>query len=127
MPIQYRYDPEKRLLQVRVHGTVTDAELLEYARTATADPTIEAEADELIDLRDVEIPDVETSTLKQVANLFHDSERAEQGVRIALVAGSDAAYGLARMYQAFRIDSSAEIQVFREMDAARGWLDPEDA
>lgn len=123
MPIQYRYDPERRLLQVRMHGTVTDAELLDYARSATTDSTIEVEADELIDLRDVEIPEVKTSTLKQVADLFHDSERAAKGVRIALVAASDAAYGIARMYQAFRIDSNDEIQVFRKLDAAHGWLD----
>lgn len=122
MPIEHRYDAEQRVLHVRAHGAVTDAELLEYARVVTTDPALDPDANEVIDLRDVTAPDATTETLKRVADTFRDAERAAKPVRIALVAAGDAAYGLARMYQAFRIDSPAEIQVFREMGKARDWL-----
>jgi len=38
------------------------------------------------------------------------------------VASNDVAYGLSRMYQAFRSESPLELRVFREMDEAREWL-----
>ena len=45
-----------------------------------------------------------------------------EGVKIAFVASSDAAFGMARMYQAFRAGSQASFHVFREMSEAREWL-----
>jgi hypothetical protein len=122
MPITYRFDASLNVLFVEMHGIITDEDLLQYAKTATTDTEIPRPYHELIDLREVQVPEASTDSLRRVAATFRDAERAPEGVKIAFVASSDAAYGIARMYQAFRTDSPAAFHVFREMGEARNWL-----
>jgi hypothetical protein len=122
VPVAWSYDAAHGVLCVRLHGEVTDDDLLDYARHVTTDPGLPAKHHELIDLRDVRAPSASTATLRRVAQLFEDAEREPAGVRIGFVATSDAAYGLARMYQALRDRSPAQMRVFRDMAEARSWL-----
>jgi hypothetical protein len=122
MPITYRYDGSLNVLFVEMHGVITDEEILQYAKTATTDTEIPSLYHELIDLRGVEVPEASTDTLRRVATTFQEAERGPTGVKVAFVASSDAAFGMARMYQAFRADSKTELNVFREMGEARSWL-----
>ena len=45
------------------------------------------------------------------------------GVRRALVATSDVAFGMARMYAIASEHAGQTIEVFRDMNAAEAWLD----
>ena len=47
-------------------------------------------------------------------------------IRVAIVADGDAAFGLTRMFQALRSDSSTELTVFRDVAEARSWLGLDD-
>ena len=122
MPINHRFDGGLNVLFVEMHGVITDDDLLHYAKTATTDTDIPGPHHELIDLRGVQVPEASTDSLRRVAATFRDAEQAPKGVKIAFVASSDAAFGMARMYQAFRTGSEAAFHVFREMGAARKWL-----
>ena len=122
MPITHRFDSSLNVLFVEMRGLITDEELLHYAKTATTNLEAPLSCNELIDLRGTEGPGASTDSLRRVAATFRDSERAPEGVKIALVASSDAAYGIARMYQAFRAGSQATFHVFRELGEARDWL-----
>ena len=122
MPVTHHYDARARVLIVRLLGEVTDDDVLQYAREATESPVADPRHHELIDCREVEVPAARTQTLRRVARMFQEAERAPSGVKIAFVTTSDAAYGLARMYQALRDLSPVEIRVFREMVEARAWL-----
>jgi hypothetical protein len=122
MPITYRFDGSLRVLFVEMSGTISDEDLVQYAKAATTEAAAPQVSDELIDLREVEVPAASTESLRRVAATFRDAERMPAGVKIAFVAPTDAAYGISRMYQAFRSGSQAEFQVFREMSAARDWL-----
>jgi ATP phosphoribosyltransferase regulatory subunit HisZ len=122
MPISHRFDSSMNVLFVEMRGALSDEELLQYAKTATTDTEIPRFCHELIDLRGAEGQGASTESLRRVAATFQDAEQAPEGVKIALVASSDAAYGIARMYQAFRAGSQAVFHVFRQMDEARAWL-----
>ncbi|MGI9591984.1 MAG: STAS/SEC14 domain-containing protein [Myxococcota bacterium] len=122
MPIEHEFDARRRLLCVRMLGVVTDDDVLDYAEAITADESRGPEYDELIDLRKLETPAASTDTLRRVADIFRKYERQPELVKVAFIAASDAAYGIARMYQAFRAESSADMRVFREADEARRWL-----
>ncbi len=122
MPISYRFDGSLNVLFAEMRGVITDEDVLQYAKAATTDAEIPRIHHELIDLREVEVPKASTDSLRRVAATFRDAERAPEGVKIAFVASTDATYGLARMYQAFRAGSQAAFHVFREMDEAREWL-----
>jgi hypothetical protein len=122
MPIEHDFDPDRRILSVRMFGVVGDEDVLQLAKEITGDAVEDPVHDELIDLREVDAPIATTETLRRVAEMFRGSERQPESVKIAFVATSDAAYGIARMYQAFRSDSAASMRVFRELEEARAWL-----
>jgi len=122
MPITHRFDASLNVLFVEMHGILTDQDILQYAKVATTDTEVPGPYHELIDVREVQVPEASTDSLRRVAATFRDAERAAEGVKIAFVASSDAAYGIARMYQAFRTGSQAAFHVFREMGEARSWL-----
>lgn len=120
MGIQYRYDEVQRLLHTVVSGQVTDEELLSYAAEINGKgfPTPRLE---LFDCREATTGALTPDGLRRVAATFGASEASEP-VRAALVAPEDAAFGLSRMYQAYRMDSDVELSVFRDTSEARAWL-----
>jgi hypothetical protein len=123
MPVRDRYDPEHEVLLLEIDGKVRDEDLVAYAQRAAGNPAIPPGHDELVDLRGVESEDgVQSHTLRRIASLFSDADRGPERSRVALVASADVAYGLSRMYQAFRADSPLDLRVFREMSEARAWL-----
>lgn len=122
MPIEHEFDAERRILCVRMFGAVSDEDVLRYAEEITRNAVEDPVHDELIDVREVDSPIASTETLRRVAAMFSGSERQPESVKIAFVATSDAAYGIARMYQAFRSNSAAAMKVFRDVDEARAWL-----
>jgi hypothetical protein len=122
MPACYRQDSARGVLVVTLRGDVTDQDLLDLARKASRDPEIEPGQHELVDCREVEAISASTQCLRRVAEIYAESDRADDEVQVAIVAPRDAAYGVARMYQAFRTGSPVDIQVFREMEQAEAWL-----
>lgn len=122
MPITHHYDGATRTLHAVIQGTITDEEVLEYARRVAPDTEIPPGRRELIDLSGVEQTDVSGAGLREVADVFRAHDQTLFETKIAIVAPTDIAYGLARMYQAFRSDSPVLLQVFREREAAVYWL-----
>lgn len=122
MPIDHQFDLPNRLLRVRMFGLVTDDDVLDYAEAITGDDSLDPVHDELIDLRELDTPDASTDTLRRVADIFRKYERQPESVKVAFIATSDAAYGIARMYQAFRAESAADMRVFRSSEDAHAWL-----
>jgi hypothetical protein len=122
MSVHDFFDAERNLLIVTLDGPLQDEDLLKYARRVTESSDIPAGHDELIDLRTAEEPQVSSHTLRRVADMFARTDRTPDRTRVALVAESDVAYGLSRMYQAFRSESPLDLRVFRQMAEARVWL-----
>jgi hypothetical protein len=122
MPVSYRVLPEQGVVVVELRGRIDDAELLEATDRLIADADRLPGLNELVDARELEVNDLSSAALRKVADRFAAGPRPDEGVRVALVAGSDVAYGLGRMYQALRDGSAAEFRVFRELPEARGWL-----
>ncbi len=74
---------------------------------------------QLADLRAVEDYELRIETLRQLASLSPFGA----GSRRAIVVGSVAAYGLARMFQVLREGSPDVLRIFRNMEAALEWLE----
>ncbi|HKJ25804.1 MAG TPA: STAS/SEC14 domain-containing protein [Myxococcota bacterium] len=123
MAFRDRFEPETNLLLVTFDGTLSDEDLLEYARHALESADVSAGHDELIDLRGLEDGgEISTRALRRIADMFTRSDTAPDRSRVAMVATTDVHYGLSRMYQAFRSDSPLDLRVFRDMGEARAWL-----
>jgi hypothetical protein len=120
--IAERFDAARNVLFVSFTGPLGDEDLVKYAQRMAGNPAIPPAHDELIDLRRVEEADVQSHTLRRIAELFGGADRNPERSRVALVASDDVSYGLSRMYQAFRSRSPLDLRVFRDMGEARAWL-----
>jgi hypothetical protein len=127
MPVRQRWDEELRTLFVTLSGPVSDQEFVDFATELVGRNDIPPAHMEFIDLSELKRTDVEATSLREAATTFRGLDTTVFETRVAILATSDVAFGLARMYQSFRGDSTVEFEVFRDRAAALEWLGlPED-
>ena len=108
----------------KVHGSLTPEAFIEGYDDAIALPDFEPGDPILFDFREASLSDLSVEDCRQMAD--HERGRMEErgSGRCALTVDSDLDYGVSRMLQAMReyAVEGSEIQVFRDLDAARDWL-----
>jgi hypothetical protein len=125
MPIYYRLDHRKRLVLARGYGTITETDLVTYQREVWSRPDV-AGYDELVDMtgvQNIERPSVDRIMTLSTMSASMDSR--SQSSKFAIVAPDDLAFGLGRMYQAYRgLDarSTKHVEVFRTLAEALEFL-----
>jgi hypothetical protein len=121
MPTSYEIDGERSLVRCRTLGSLTNEELRGHYRAMCADPRFNPSFRQLGDLRDVNLGLLDPAVVRDVAaaRIF------APGVRRALVAPTDHAYALSRIFAAYAEIGLQEVKVFRDMAAAERWLDIE--
>ena len=76
----------------------------------------------LCDYRDVSLWEVSAKETFQLVMLYNQFKGRLGGTRIAIVAPQDLVYGLNRMWQIEVEPLGLEVEVFRKVEPARGWL-----
>jgi len=122
MPVEQRWDEKLRTFFVAVSGPVSDQEFVDFVMGLAKRDDIPTARKELVDLSELERTDVEADSLREAAVRFRGLDQTVFESRVAVVAPSDIGFGLARMYQSFRGDSTVEFEVFRARAAALEWL-----
>jgi hypothetical protein len=122
MAMSYRIDPARRLVHCRAWGTLTREDLHDHYRGLVIDPHFEPHFQQFGDLREVDAISVDRATIAEVAKL----PVFDAGVRRAIVAPSDFAFGIGRMFATYAESADQNVRVFREIDEAREWLDISD-
>ena len=120
MPLSYRIDPARQLLEVTGEGVVTLAEMRGYFAALETDPAFVPTYDALIDFRSV--TDFLTPAEVPLVAAEHPVRRVGAKSRRALVASADLVFGMFRMLEAFADDSSITYEVFRDLATAHRWL-----
>jgi hypothetical protein len=118
MGMTYRIDPERRLVLTRAWGVLTARQLADVMSRILLDPRFDPTYRSLGDLSEVTDILIEPMDAAQTAA----SPIFAHGVRRAIVAPSDVAFGMARMFATFAERSGQEVQIFREMQLAEEWL-----
>ena len=125
MPLEYRIDHQKRLVVVQGRDAVTGPELLDYQRTVWSRPEL-AGYHELADMTGVEQFDSPSpSGVWALASVSATMDPPSGGGKFAIVAPQPIAYGLGRMYEAYRnIESCGckEVGVFPTLTEALAFL-----
>jgi hypothetical protein len=119
MSMSYRIDPQRRLVLTRGWGVLSAQELLDITSQILVDPRFDPTYRSLGDLREVTQIDMDTLATAHTAAtpLFLP------GTRRAIVATSDAVFGMARMFASFAERAGQEVRVFRELHHAEAWLE----
>ena len=123
MPISYRIDPSRQLILTHAWGILTDADLLAHKERLLLDPAFDAGMPELSDVRGIQRLDVTAAGVRAMIDhdMGHSAQRA--GHRLALVLPTDAAFGMARMYQLMGKQEEDSVGVFRTIEEAEAWLE----
>src|SRR5215467_13686505 len=121
MPVIYQIDAASAIIRTRCVGAVTLEEVLAHFRDLVRDPDCPRRLDVLLDLsEETSLP--ESEQIKIIAyEISRVRERVEFGT-CAVVACSDALYGMIRMFQVFTGELFAETWVFRSLPEAEAWL-----
>ena len=119
MSMSYKIDRERRVVLTRAWGVLSTQELIDVTSRILLDPRFDPTYRSLGDLREVSDITVDTFDTAHMAAtpLF------APGTRRAIVATSDVAYGMARMFAAYAERNGQEVRIFRDMPAAEGWLE----
>ena len=102
IPIEYRIDHERRLVLASGCGTLTDQDVFGYQREVWSRPDVVGYK-ELIDMSEVDhIALPSANRVRDLAQLSAGMDQGSAGSKSAIVAPSDIAFGLGRMYQTYR-------------------------
>jgi hypothetical protein len=112
MAVTYSIDRELRVVFTVFSGIFTDGDVWQLVNQLRKDPAYDPEFNELIDCSAVTENRVSTATLGAL-----ESSPIPQR---AVVAPSDANYGVSRIFQA--VQPNQKIEIFRTVAEAREWL-----
>jgi hypothetical protein len=125
MPIEYAIDHARRLVTAKGRGILTDQDVFGYQCEVWSRPDV-AGYDELIDMSAVErINPPSANQVIQLAQLSAAMDAPASASKLAVIAPADLAFGLGRMYQAYRgleARSTKEVGVFRSREEALAFL-----
>jgi hypothetical protein len=125
MPIVHSIDRNARVVVAVWQGVMIEADVFAYQREVWSRPDVLG-FDELVDMTGVtEFVMPSTDTVRQLVDLAAQKDVPDIRSRVAIVAATNHAYGLARMYQTYReLDprTNRDIEVFRTLAAARAYL-----
>ena len=116
MPIEHYIDHDRRLVLTRGCGILTDEDVFGYQHEVWSRPEV-AGYDELVDMSEVEqiaLPSV--GRVRTLARLSATMDPSLPSSKLAIVAPEDLAFGLGRVYEAYREgndQSSKRVGVFR--------------
>jgi len=121
MPVTYQIDKANNIIRTKCIGPVTIEEVIDHFRVLERDPDCPERLDVLLDLSEqTSIPRKEN--LEEVTR---EISRIRGSVRFgacAIVACTDALYGMLRMFEVFAERCFRESYVFRTTAEAEAWL-----
>ena len=120
MGIETKIDESAGVRMHTVSGAMTFEELSAMLEALYADPQFEAQHNVLWDVRGAALTNFSSTEVRHISDLVQGQWR---GAKAALVVGSDADYGMARMYE-MHLASGApgKVRVFRDLEEAHAWV-----
>ena len=119
MPASYTIDTDRKLVVTRIWGAATEDEIYDHGQRFRNDPQFRPDFRQLVDMS-------ELTEIRVGSGLIRDASRNQffsPGVRRAVVANSEAAFGMARMYAIASEETGQTVEVFRDLKVAEAWLD----
>ena len=121
MPVTYTIDTKERLIRTRCMGMLKLAEVVEHFRELERDPECTDRLDVLLDVSEVQ----SLPSASQIRAAALEVKKIQKKVRFdacAIVAVTDALFGMLRMFEVMTQDYFRVIRVFRAVTEAEAWL-----
>jgi hypothetical protein len=121
VPVTYTIDTKERLIRTRCMGMLKLAEVVEHFRELERDPECTDRLDVLLDVSEVQ----SLPSASQIRAAALEVKKIQKKVRFdacAIVAVTDALFGMLRMFEVMTQDYFRVIRVFRAVTEAESWL-----
>jgi hypothetical protein len=121
MSVTYAIDTNRALIRTRCSAKVTLPEVLAHFQSLSQDPDCPAHLDVLLDFREIEA----LPTSDQLRSVSEEIRRIRDRVQFgacAIVAGNDALFGTAMVFEVYAARVFRVTKVFREVADADIWL-----
>jgi len=119
VPVSIRVDVTRRRVEVTSSGILTGEEMQAAQEEIVRSAGFERDFDALFDLTGVSAVEMSTKNVRTVA----DNSAFAASIRRAFVMTNQVAFGMMRMLVAYLGESSGEVEMFEDRDAAERWLD----
>lgn len=121
MPVTYEIDKESAVIRTRCTGNVTLAEVTNHFEELARDPDCPDYLDVLLDLAEQATIPKSQELLVVTCEIAKVRGRVQFGA-CAIVASTDALFGMLRMFEVFTEALFREARVFRALPDAETWL-----
>ncbi len=118
LPIISEIDTDRGIVLTRLIGAVPEDEVEDHNRGLGEDPRFAPHYKQLVDLTELTEIVYDAVAVRKAA----EKHIFAPGARRALVAPSDAAFGMSRMWAIQSELTGQRIEVFRDMESAKAWL-----
>ena len=122
MPLTVHVDEELDALVIEGSGVVTVQDFVESLPGLRSLPGFRARMPQLLDVGHVEETTLDAEGLGAVVQAFEGENEPLKSSRLAIVVGSDVAFGIARQYSALAHPLDIPMHVTRDRDEAIAWL-----
>ena len=116
--MEYQIDSSHRLVRSRAWGVLTAQEVTDHTLGLRDDPEFDPTFDELLDGTAITEIQASREDVKSIAAV----NPWGLGARRAAAMSLDVAFGMARQYEAYAVESGNDFRVFRSLEEARAWL-----
>jgi len=123
MPIECQHDQGFAVILAHGTGRVTDQDVLNTTTVLSDAMAVTPDLTILVDLREVTDCAVSSDTIHVLADLHRHHAEQSGHARVAIVASTDLAFGLSRMYATQVKGSALDVGVFRDIHQSQAWLD----
>lgn len=128
MPANHHIDNNNQLIVTTWEGVACDIEFIEaikkYQNNIQNRPDY-INYNEVVDLSKVTVLKLTTKGIKTIGTIASNTDTKEINKKLALIVSSNFAFGLARMYEAYRSfskNANKEIRVFKNETEAFKWV-----
>jgi hypothetical protein len=121
MPVSYQIDSARGIIRTRCCGAVTIEEVIGHFQTLERDPQCPDRIDVLLDLSE----QITVPTTENLRAVTHEIGRVHGRVQFgncAVIACTDALFGMLRMLEVFAERYFRQTRVFRTAPEANAWL-----
>ena len=123
MGITHHVDVDLAVIFIKVDGELRDESVGWWSDAILADPNYRQGMDRLADYSGVTKLSVTTEGLHRLATAARGLDPSRWGKRLAIVVSGEAGLGVGHQYKATRQRSPYEIQLFRQVEDAKEWLE----
>ena len=122
MSINLKFIDDKQGIYVTLEGKVTLEDFKVGASEAYSEENIQTQNYQIIDFTNCSSFDLSSSDMQEIARIDKEASEKNPNIKIAIIAPTDVAFGMSRVYEAYTDETGFDTMVFRNSEDAEAWI-----